>query len=138
MRLLSKCSLAVLALGASFAASAFTYGTTQTYGGLTWSVSTEAGNLAPCTQLLLNANGDLANTSALAVYGTYNCPALNGGYAASGVAYFGTDGTFNMTVNFGTGWQLGCVRISSATLTGQCAIYDSTGTYRGGAYLTFL
>jgi hypothetical protein len=119
------------------AAAAFTYGGTTTYGGLTWAVSTPISGMAACTQLYLNASSDFVNTNSFAVFGAYNCPALGGGYAATGVGYFGTDGAFNLTVNFGAGWQIGCARINASTMSGSCSVYDSAGTYRGAANVNF-
>jgi hypothetical protein len=121
----------------SFGSLAFTYGSTQTYGGLTWSVSTGASGLSSCTQLFLNASGDFVNTQGFALFGAYNCPALGGGYAATGVGYFGTDGSFNMTVTFGNGAQVSCTRLPAGTMSGTCSIYNSTGTYQGPASVSF-
>jgi hypothetical protein len=118
---------------------AYTYGTPTTYGGLTWTISLNSyvAGLSGCSQIYLDATGDLQHSSSMVMYGAWNCPATGGGYPMVGTAYFGINGTFNTTLNFSNGWQLSCLNINPATLSGQCQVYDGTGVFRTYATLTF-
>lgn len=118
-------------------ARAFGNGTAIVFSGLTWSVSTGVSGLTSCNQLRLDASGDFVDSSSFALYGTYNCPALGGGYAATGVGYFDTSGLFNMTITFSNGWQITCVRLNASTMSGACGISNSVGASVGTALVNF-
>jgi len=128
----------VAALLAAAATQAQTLGAPSTYSGLTWSVSTDAAGLGSCTQLLVDATGDLAHSDNFAMYGQLYCPSLGGGYASSGSAYFDSFNNFHMTVSLGVTYQLVCDNLNGATLTGSCPVYNNAGTQVGSAFVTFL
>lgn len=118
-------------------ASAYQVGSPETYSDLLWQVSTSAPGLTGCTQLQVDATGDLANSTKLSLYGALNCPPQQGGsYGVVGSAYFGSDGSFNMTLLAGSSLSLQCVRLSSS-LNGSCTYYDTLGNTLGSAFLTF-
>ncbi len=135
MRLLKKLAVVVVALLSASGSSAQTVGRTSTYSGLTWSVSTNMGGFTSCDQLFVDATGDVSNSSDYVIYGTLNC--ANGSYFSSGNAYFGADGSFNMSVSIGVAYKLVCVNLSGATLSGSCAIYDNLGTQTGTAFISY-
>jgi hypothetical protein len=118
---------------------AYTLGTSTTYGGLTWTITINSyiAGLSGCSQIYLDATGDFQHSSSMVMYGAWNCPATGGGYPMVGTAYFGTNGTFNTTLNFSNGWQLSCLNINPSTLSGQCQVYDGTGTFRTYATVAF-
>jgi hypothetical protein len=136
MRSFRKLGLVVALLSAAFV-QAQTLGTPSTYSGLTWTVSTDAPGLGSCTQLLLDATGDLTHSDNFAIYGQLYCPSVGGGYASSGSAYFDSFNGFHMTVSLGLTYQLACDNLSGATLTGSCPVYSNAGTQVGTAFVTF-
>ena len=126
-------SISLLATGPAMAIGV---GTASVYSGVTWSVSSSVSGLQGCNQLYTDATGDFQKGSGFVIYGALNCPSLGGGYAAVGPSYFGTDGSFNMTINFGSGSQIACVRLNRSTLSGVCSIINATGSKIGTATLT--
>jgi hypothetical protein len=128
----------VAALVAAVSTQAQTLGTPSTYSGLTWSVSTDAAGLGSCTQLLVDATGDVTHSDNFAMYGQLYCPSLGGGYASSGSAYFDSSNNFHMTVSLGVTYQLVCDNLNGGTLTGSCPVYNNAGTQVGSAFVTFL
>jgi hypothetical protein len=126
------------ALFATAFADAQVLGTPSTYSGLTWSVSTDAAGLGGCTQLLVDATGDISHSDNFAIYGQLYCPSAGGGYASSGSAYFDLFNGFHMTVSLGVTYQLVCDNLNGATLTGSCPVYNNQGTQVGSAFVTFL
>ena len=137
LALLKTLAQLVIAFLTASVSNAQTFGSASTYSGLTWSVSTSIPDLFYCNQLLLDATGDFYNSTNYVVYGALNCPALGSGYASSGNAYFGIDGSFNMTVSIGVGVKLVCVNLSGATLGGSCAIFNALGAQLGTAFVSF-
>jgi hypothetical protein len=135
MRLLKKLAVLIVALLLASGSSAQTVGRTSTYSGLTWTVSTNMDGFTSCNQLFVDATGDASNSNDYVIYGTLNC--ANGSYFSSGNAYFGTDGSFNMSVSIGVAHKLVCVNLPGATLRGSCAIYDNLGTQTGTAFLSY-
>jgi hypothetical protein len=135
MRLLTKLAVLVVALLSASGSSAQTFGRTSTYGGLTWSVSTNMGGFTSCNQLYVDATGDATNSNDYVIYGTLNC--ANGTYFSSGNAYFATDGSFNMSVSIGVAYKLVCVNLRGATLSGSCIIYDNLGNQTGTAFVSY-
>lgn len=135
-------SLKTLALAAAMLATANvhsqTLGNTSTYAGLTWDVSTNAPGVEPCTRLFLDATGDISQSNQYAVYGQLYCPALSGGYASHGAAYFDTAGTFHMSVNLGITYRMVCDYLSGSSMSGSCPVYNYLGTQVGSATVTFL
>jgi hypothetical protein len=137
MHALKTAVLALAVLGAA-SGQAQTLGNTSTYAGLTWDVSTNAPGLESCTRLFLDATGDISQSNNYATYGQLSCPALSGGYASHGAAYFDGSGLFHMTVTFGVTYQLVCDYLSGASLSGSCPVYNNVGAQVGTANLTFL
>jgi hypothetical protein len=135
-------SLQTLALAATMLAAATvhsqTLGNTSTYSGLTWDVSTNAPGVEACTRLFLDATGDVSQSNQYAAYGQLFCPALSGGYASHGAAYFDSAGSFHMTVNLGITYQMVCDYLSGSSLSGSCPVYNYQGTQVGTATVTFL
>ena len=114
-------------------ANAIGIGTPATYNNLVWEVSSPQA-FSSCTELRLDATGDLVNSNRVIAYGALNCPLLGGGYATTGTIYFGTDGSFNMTLMVGNGIMLQCVRWNG--VSGLCQFSNSAGTAIGTASLT--
>jgi hypothetical protein len=127
-----------LAIAAAAGVSAQTLGNTSTYSGLTWDVSTNAPGVESCTRLLLDATGDISQSNQYSAYGQLYCPALNGGYASSGAAYFDSAGTFHMSVNLGITYEMVCDYLSGSSLSGSCPVYNHDGVQVGTAAVTFL
>ncbi len=118
-------------------ASAYVVGTPDTYSDLLWRVSSNVSGLSGCTELQVDATGDLANSTKLSIYGALNCPLQqSGSYGVVGSGYFGGDGSFNMTLVVGTNTTLQCVRLPSS-LSGSCSYYDTFGNILGSAFVNF-
>ncbi len=127
------------ALVAALPAGAMAYqvGVPDTYSDLLWRVSTNVPGLVGCTELQLDATGDLRISSKLSMYGALNCPFQAGGsYGVVGSSYFGGDGSFNMTLIVGSATSLECVGLPGS-LSGTCGYYDTRGNFLGSAVLTF-
>lgn len=130
-------STAVLLVAIPTAANAYRVGPPDTYSDLLWQVSSNVSGLSGCTELQVDATGDLTNSSKLSIYGALNCPLQQGGsYGVVGSAYFAGDGSFNMTLRIGSSTTLECTRMS-ANLNGSCTYRDSFGSSLGTAFLTF-
>lgn len=119
-------------------AHAFGVSPAAVYNDLTWNFSSNVAGISSCNSMRLDGNGNLAVSSKFVAYGAINCPALGGGYAATGSGYLGTDGSFNMTLTFGAGNQLACVRMNASTLSGTCNVFNSSGTQIGTAVIGFV
>ena len=118
-------------------ALAYRVGVPDTYSDLLWRVTTNVPGLIGCTELQLDATGDLRNSSKLSMYGALNCPLQAGGsYGVVGGGYFGADGSFNMTLIVGSATSLECVRLPGS-LSGLCGYYDTQGNFLGSSTLTF-
>jgi hypothetical protein len=126
-------SISLLATGPAMAIG---YGTASVYSGVSWSLSSSVSGLQGCNQLYMDASGDFAQATGFVLYGAVNCPSFGGGYAAVGPGYFGTQGAFNMTINFGSGSQIICGNLNGSTLSGVCGVYNSTGFQLGTVRLT--
>ena len=107
------------------------------YTNMTWNVSTNAAPLLPCNNMVLDGTGSPSTSTRFVAYGTLNCPGI-GGLAATGTAYIGTNGSFNMTLTFAGGSQMVCGNLSFNTLTGTCAVYNSAGTQIGTAFIGYV
>ena len=132
-------TLGALALLAAIPTGAMAYrlGTPDTYSDLFWRVSTNVPGLNGCNELQLDATGDLRNSSKLSMYGALNCPLQAGGsYGVVGGGYFGSDGSFNMTLIVGSATSLECVRLPGS-LSGSCSYYDSQGNFLGSAFISY-
>jgi len=130
------CATAVL-IAIPTASMAYGVGYPDTYSDLLWRVSSNVPGLSGCTELQVDATGDLNKSSKLSIYGALNCPQQQGGsYGVVGGAYFGSDGSFNMTLIVGSSTTLECTRLSSS-LSGSCVYYNTSGATLGPAYLTF-
>ena len=106
------------------------------YTNLLWNVSGHAAPFSSCNQMILDATGNLNTTNKLVAYGVLNCSSV--GYAASGTAYIGNNGTFNMTVTISGGAQLVCGNLSTNSLSGTCAIINSSGFQTGTAFISYV
>ena len=137
MRTLKKLMAVAAALLLAVPVHAQTLSNAYTYSGLTWAVSTSTTGLQNCTELVLDATGDVYNSDNFAVYGQLYCPSLGGSYAVSGNAYFDSFDNFHMTVSLGVTYQLVCDNLSGSTLSGSCPIYNNSGTPSGTAFITF-
>lgn len=128
---------AVLLVSIPAAAHAYRVGSPDTYSDLLWRVSSNVSGLSGCTELQVDATGDLSISSKLSIYGALNCPLQqSGSYGAVGSAYFAGDGSFNMTLLVGSNTVLECVQLSG-TLSGTCSYRDTFGSLLGSAFLTF-
>lgn len=116
--------LAVLAGFASMA-HAVTATVPTSYNGLTWTFTSTAPGQTDCTQLVLDATGDLTNGFGIGLHGFLNC--TSGSFAVSGTAYFTVSGQLNMTMHVGAGTIVVCNGLSGATLSGPCTIFNANG-----------
>lgn len=128
MKKIIQASILSVAVLFSNAASSFTTGYTSTYVNLGWIFAAPGTIFSSCNQIAADAVGDLTTSSKVVVYGTLNCASF-GGLPITGVAYFGTDGTFNLTLNVATLATITCPRLSR--LTGPCTILSSSGASLG-------
>lgn len=112
--------------GASGPASAMGVGTPQTYSKLVWYTTYNAIGITNCTQMVVDATGDLIQSDALLVYGSLNC--TNGAYGVTGSLYFATDGSFSITMQV-AGYTITCPRV--AAYSGSCTVYDASWISRG-------
>lgn len=117
------------------AANAYLTSTPTTYSDLLWRVSSSVNGLAGCTELQVDATGDLVNSSKLTIYGALNCPFEGGSYGVVGSGYFGADDSFNMTLLIGSSISLQCTRWPG--LSGSCTYADTSGRTLGNAFLSF-
>jgi len=109
---------------------------TNTYTDVVWSVSTTVPDFARCTELRVDATGDLNNSRRLSLYGGQNCFADNDVFPASGSAIFNANGTFSMNLFLGSGYVLQCNEWTG--LSGSCKyVLIGNGTTVGTAVLTF-
>jgi hypothetical protein len=115
-------------------AHAFTVGTPTAFNGLTWFFTSGVTDINSCTQLVLDATGDLGQGNALGMHGFLNCS--NGAYAVDGTAYFGVNGTLNMTLQIGAGVIAACNNLGA--FSGACTMYNGIGTIVGSASISFL
>jgi hypothetical protein len=138
MRTFKRLAIALMAaLLASAAVHAQTLSNAYTYSGLTWAFSSGTTGLTACSELVLDATGDVYNSDNFATYGQLYCPSLGGSYASSGNAYFDSFNNFHMTVSLGVTYQMVCDNLSGATLSGSCPIYNNIGAQVGTAFITF-
>lgn len=108
-------------------------GNPNTYTFVGWSVSTTVPQLATCTDLRVDATGDLNNSTLLTVYGVQTC--TGGAYLVTGTAFVSANGVFNMNLFVGTSTVLQC---SMLGLSGGCQyLTTGTGAVLGTAVLTF-
>lgn len=134
--ILTRCCMTAALAALPTLASAYRVGVPDTYTDLLWGVSTNVAGLSGCTELQVDATGDLVNSSKLTIYGALNCPfQQSGSYGVVGSAYFGADGSYNMTLLIGSSTSLECIRWPG--LSGSCTFSDTSGRPLGGAFLTF-
>jgi hypothetical protein len=114
-------------------AQALQVSTPTLYSGLTWSTAISAPGYTTCTQLVLDAMGDLQNSNKISVFGSLNCGPS--GYVMTGSGYFAVDGSINMVLTVGVGVVIACPRLQN--FGGTCFVFDSAGFQRGTAALTF-
>lgn len=127
-----------ISLVATGPAMAIGYGTPSVYSGVTWNVLSNASGVQGCNQVYLDANGDFQKSSGFVLYGSLYCPSFGGSYSAVGNGYFGTNGSFNMTITFGSGSQIICGGLNGSSLSGVCNVFNSTGSQIGTARLTLV
>lgn len=123
---LSATLAAAALLGASAPASAYGTGTPTTYSNLVWLTSFNAAGISNCTQLQIDATGDLQRSDALLVYGALNCS--NGAYGVTGSLFTTTEGAFSITLMV-AGYTVVCPRVLN--FAGNCTVYDAGWVSRG-------
>ena len=123
---------AVLAAAAP-AASAANLGSPTTYSNLVWSTSFTASGLTGCSQLVIDATGDLVRSDALVLYGALNCN--NGVYGVTGSVFTASDNTLHLTMMV-AGYTVSCPRI--AGYAGNCTVYDADWVSRGTGVIQLL
>jgi hypothetical protein len=127
--------LAVLAGFASMA-HAVTATVPTSFNGLTWTFASNVSGQTDCTQLVLDATGDLNQGFGLGLHGFLNC--TSGSYAVSGTAYFTVTGQLNMTMHVGAGTIAVCNALPSATLSGPCSIFNGSGATLGAGSIAIV
>jgi hypothetical protein len=133
-RTLAPIVAVVAALGGPMpSASAAALGTPTTYSNLVWSTSFTASGLTTCTQLVIDATGDLTRSDALVLYGALNCN--NGVYGVTGSVFTASDATLHITMMVG-GYTVSCPRI--AGYAGNCTVYDADWVSRGSGVIQLL
>jgi hypothetical protein len=126
-------AVAAAASGAASGASAAAVGTPTTYSNLIWSTSFTASGLNTCSQLVIDATGDLTRSDALVLYGALNCN--NVVYGVTGSVFTASDNTLHITMMVG-GYTVSCPRI--AGYAGNCTVYDSDWVSRGTGVIQLL
>lgn len=106
------------------------------YSNLLWNISSNAAPFSACNQMLLDGTGNLNTTNKFVAYGALNC-AGGVGLATTGTGYIGVNGSFNMTLTASGGSQLVCGNLSSNTLSGICAVVNSSGYQIGTALISY-
>lgn len=125
--------LGALLAAAGGSASASGVGTPTTYSNLVWSASFTAAGLTTCSQLVIDATGDLSRSDALVLYGALNCN--NGVYGVTGSVFTASDATLHLTMMVG-GYTVSCPRI--AGYVGNCTVYDADWISRGTGQIRLL
>ena len=115
------------------AASAANLGSPTTYSNLVWSTSFTASGLTGCSQLVIDATGDLVRSDALVLYGALNCN--NGVYGVTGSVFTASDNTLHLTMMV-AGYTVSCPRI--AGYAGNCTVYDADWVSRGTGVIQLL
>lgn len=121
------------ALGGTGRGAFAAVGAPTTYSKLVWSASFNAAGLTTCTQLVIDATGDLARSDALVLYGALNCN--NGVYGVTGSVFTASDSTLHVTLLAG-GYTVSCPRIAS--YAGACTVYDADWVSRGTGVIQLL
>ena len=117
-------------------AQAAPFGNTGTYTNVVWSVSTTVPQFAGCSELRVDATGDLNNSNRMSIYGAQNCFVTNDAFPLSGSAIFGNGGMLNMNLFVGSGFVLQCNNWTG--LSGSCKYISlGSGALLGTAFLTF-
>lgn len=129
---LALAAAAVLGAAAP-AASAADLGSPTTYSNLVWSTSFTASGLTTCTQLVIDATGDLVRSDALVLYGALNC--TNGVYGVTGSVFTASDSTLHITMMV-AGYTVSCPRI--AGYAGNCTVHDADWVSRGSGTIRLL
>jgi hypothetical protein len=124
---------AVVLSAAAPAASAANLGSPTTYSNLVWSASFTASGLTGCSQLVIDATGDLVRSDALVLYGALNCN--NGVYGVTGSVFTASDNTLHLTMMV-AGYTVSCPRI--AGYAGNCTVYDADWVSRGTGVIQLL
>ena len=127
--------LAAIALHA-MSAQALTVSVPSAFNGLTWAFTSNVSGQSDCTQLVLDATGDLNQGFGLGLHGFLNC--ASGSFAVSGTAYFTTGGSLNMTMNVGVGVVTVCNGLPSSTLSGACTSFNGVGAQLGTGSISFV
>ena len=117
------------------AAQSAPFGNTGTYTNVVWSVSTTVPQFAGCSEVRIDATGDLNNSNRLSIYGAQNCLVNNDAFPLSGMGIFAADGKFNMNLFVGSGFVLQCYNWTG--LSGSCKYVSlGSGALLGTAFLT--
>lgn len=131
-KILVLAALAVHAIGAQ----AFTVSVPSSFNGLTWGFSSNVAGQGDCSQLVLDATGDLSLGFGLGMHGFLNC--TSGSFAVSGTAYFTVNGNMNMTLHTGAGVIVVCNSLPASTLSGSCSAFNGIGTFLGTGSISFI
>jgi hypothetical protein len=119
-------SAAMALVGAPLPANAIGVSTPTTYSGLVWLTSFNASGLTNCSELVIDATGDLVTSDALLLYGALNCS--NGAYGVTGSLFTAADGALSVTLLV-AGYTVSCPRVVS--YAGNCTVYDASWVSRG-------
>jgi hypothetical protein len=110
--------------------SAISVGIPITYTKLVWSFSTSAPAFANCTQIVMDATGDVVTSDYLVLSGSLICG--NGAFVVYGAGYFTRSGSLTLTFGHG-GYLTTCSRIIG--FSGSCNTTDGPGALRGTGFI---
>ena len=105
----------------------------NTFVDLAWTVSGPASQ--GCNRILADATGDASRSTRIVIYGTLNCPSLGVGYPMTGVAYIGTNGSFNMMFNIAQN-LVTCANMNGPS--GSCVVLNVAGVNIGTVNVTLV
>lgn len=137
--MISKLKTSVLGLltaCACQAGAAPTLTSPSTYSGLAWTGNISATGIpSSCNDLRLDATADFSNGYGITVSGFLNCPAISSSYVVYGAGILTAGNKLNLALTFGNGNTFICQEFVS--LSGSCAVYNSSGASIGTATFVF-
>ena len=119
-------SAALALVAAPLPATAIGVSTPLTYSGLVWLTSFNAAGITNCSELVIDATGDLVTSDALLLYGALNCS--NGAYGVTGSLFTASDGSLSVTMLV-AGYTVSCPHVVG--YAGTCTVYDASWVSRG-------